>query len=257
MAIGSWGCRELRYGGLVALLFVSLGARGAAEDQIQLKSGSIVHGQITGLSGGQLTVKGHTPSGSPMQSSVYVTDIQSITMAPPAAMAELKEDASPATVIATLTPLVQEYAGLHIDWVVDAMGQLADAYESANQSDRAAAIYAQINQLYPGSPYQNAAAAGTAQLDLQQGKVDEALALLQPLVDKANQDLAPAPAEGRFYARTFLVYGQALQAQKQYAKALEAYLTVKTMFYQNPALVAQAAQLAASLRQQNPGVSVD
>jgi hypothetical protein len=29
------------------------------------------------------------------------------------------------------------------------------------------------------------------------------------------------------------------------------------MFYQNPALVAQADQLASALRQQNPGLGVD
>jgi tetratricopeptide (TPR) repeat protein len=257
MVIGSWPRRLSFFVGLAALLFLSFGTRGRAEDQIHLKSGSTVTGQITGLADGQIAVKGLTPGGQPMQSSVYVTDIQSITMAPPAAMAALKDDAPPATVIATLTPLVKEYAGLKVDWVVDAMALLADADESSGQPEQAQAVYAQINQLYPNSPYQNAAAAGTAQLDLKQGKPDAALALLQPVVDKANQDLAPSPAEGRSFARAFLVYGQALQAQKQDAKALEAYLTVETMFYQNPALVAQAGQLAASLRQQDPAVRVD
>jgi tetratricopeptide (TPR) repeat protein len=137
------------------------------------------------------------------------------------------------------------------------MAQLADAYEGAGQDDKAVATYVQINQLYPGSNHQNEAAAGLAQLDLQQGKVADALAKLQPVIDKASQDLAPSPDDARSYARAFLVYGQALQQEKENSQALEAYLAVKTMFYQNPALVAQAEKLAAALRQQNPGLGVD
>jgi tetratricopeptide (TPR) repeat protein len=152
---------------------------------------------------------------------------------------------------------VKEYAGLNTQWVIDGMARLADAYENSNQDAQAVAIYSQMNELYPNSPHQNEAAAGLAQLDLQQGKVNDALAKLQPIIDKASQDLAPSPVDARSYARAFLVYGQALQQEKEYAKALEAYLTVKTMFYQNPALVAQAEQLASTLRQQNPGIGVD
>jgi tetratricopeptide (TPR) repeat protein len=255
MVIGSWRASAC-YAGVGILLFVSLGARGLADDQIKLKAGSTVSGSISGVSDGQVTVTGKAANGSPIRLSYYLTDIQSVTMEPPAAVATLAE-AKPATVISTLEPLVKEYAGLPAGWVIDAMGELADAYGSSGQDDRAEAVYAQINQLYPNSPFQNAAVAGKAKIDLQQGKVDDAMALLQPLVAKANQNLAPSPSEGQFYARAFLVYGQALEAQKQFPKALEAFLTVKTMFYQNPTLVAQAEQLAAALRKDNPGVSVE
>jgi hypothetical protein len=80
---------------------------------------------------------------------------------------------------------------------------------------------------------------------------------LQPIIDQANQDLAPSQSEGGLYATAFLVYGQALEAQKKLEQALEAYLTVKTMFYQNPALADQADQMAKKLRDQNPGLGVE
>jgi tetratricopeptide (TPR) repeat protein len=188
--------------------------------------------------------------------TVYLSDIQSITMTPPAAMAQIK-DAPPATVIATLEPLVKEYAGLPADWVLDAMAQLGDAYDASGREDKASAVYDQINQLYPNSPYQMLAITGKARQSLTQGRLDEALATIQPIIVEANQNLAPTPSKGRLYANAFLVYGQALEAQKKLPAALEAYLTVVTMFYQNSALVEKARQLAKNLRDQNPGVGVD
>lgn len=257
MVIGFRRSQILYITGFAVTLFLALSNFGTADDEIKLKSGNTVTGQITGVSDGQIQVTIPSAAGNPVKSVVYLSDVQSVQMAPPAAMAGLKEDAPPATVIAALAPLVKEYAGLKTNWVIDAMAQLADAYESSSQDAQAVAIYSQINQLYPDSPYQNAAAAGLAQLDLQHGKTDDALAKLQPIIDKASADLAPSPEEGRSYARAFLVYGQVLQQEKQYSKALEAYLTVKTMFYQNPALVAQADRFASTLRQQNPGLGVD
>jgi tetratricopeptide (TPR) repeat protein len=92
---------------------------------------------------------------------------------------------------------------------------------------------------------------------LAQGKVDQALAAVQPVIDAANKTVSPAPADARAYASAFLVYGQILEAQKKYPAALEAYLTVKTLFYQNQALVDRAAQLVQNLRAEQPGVSVE
>ena len=79
---------------------------------------------------------------------------------------------------------------------------------------------------------------------------------MQPIIDAANKDLAPSQSDGGLYATAFMVYGQALEAQKKLDQALEAYLTVKTMFYQNPTLADQADQLAKKLRDQNPGLGV-
>ncbi len=257
MAIGFRGFHILHFTGLAASLLVAFSSRGTAEDQIQLKNGSTISGQITSVSDGQIWITTHTSSGGVAKVPAYLTDVASVQMATPGAVTSIKTDAPPATVIAALAPVVTQFAGLNAQWVIDAMAQLADAYNNANQGDKATAIYMQMSQLYPNSPHQNEAAAGLAQFDLQQGKIDDALAKLQPIIDKASQDLAPSQADAGSYARAFLVYGQALQQQKQYSKALEAYLTVKTMFYQNPALVAQAEQFASTLRQQNPGLGVD
>ena len=239
--------------GLTACLLAALGTMGSAlsDDQIVLKSGSTVTGKITGIANGQVAV--NQGAGKTV---VYLSDIRSVDMAPPAVVAQSKK-AAPAEKVGLLGPVLKVYAGLPADWVLDAMGDLADAYDAQGQGEKSAAVYAQINQLYPNSPYQKEAVVGAAKTDLQAGKIDDALSKIKPLIDQANQDIAPSPADGRLFASAFLVYGQALQQQKQYAQALEAFLTVKTMFYQSPTLVDQADQLAQALQKQNPDVSVD
>jgi len=227
-----------------------------ADDQLKKKDGKVITGQVTKVVKGQVFVTSVTANGGTATVPYYLSDIQSVAMTPPADMDKLK-GATPAAVISILEPLIQQFQGLPADWVADAMAQLADAYAASGKEDKANDIYNQINQLYPGSLYQIIAQAGKAKLDLLHGKTAEAIAAMQPLVDKANQTLAPSPAEGRSYASALLVYGQALEAQKKLAQALETYLTVKTVFYQNPILAQQADQLAAKLRQQNPELGVD
>ena len=261
----SWDVFRLRRGtsswshlALASLVFALGMAASSAEDRLIQKNGNVITGQVVGVSGGQVSVISKTPNGGVARIPYMISDLRSVEMAPPAALADVKGQSSSAVVTA-LAPLVKEYAGLPADWVLDAMGQLADAYSDLGQIDSANAIYNQINQLYPGSSYTNIAVAGQAKLLLKQGKLDQALAQIQPVITAANKDVAPSPSDGRAYASAFLVYGQILEAQKKFPEALEAYLTVKTMFYQPElaSLVAQSDELAKNLRAQNPGLGVD
>lgn len=248
-------CRFVKPAWLLVLTLVVLEFQFAAADELKKKDGSTISGQITGVADGQVMVTSRTSNGGIAQVPYYLSDIQSVTMTPPDAVTKV-QGAAPKDVITALAPVVKQYAGLPADWVVGAMAQLAEAYAAIGQTDQSLADYNQIAQLYPGSAYENEAKAGKAKLSLQQGKVNEALADVQPIIDAANKNLAPSKSEGGLYASAFLVYGQALEMQKKYQQALEAYLTVKTMFYQNPALEQQADQLAQKLRDQNPGLSI-
>jgi tetratricopeptide (TPR) repeat protein len=225
-------------------------------DMIIQKNGTKIPGHIIGVSDGQVTITSKASNGSPVTLPYSISDIQSVIMDPPPEFLATKGQ-PPAQVVAALAPLVKSYAGLPADWVVDAMGALADAYTTLNQDDQASAIYAQINQLYPNSPYTNLAVAGQAKVQLAQGHADQALATIQPVIDAANKTVAPSAPDARAYASAFLVYGQILEAQNKAPEALEAYLTVKTMFYQNQTLVDQSDQLVKNLEAHNPGVSVD
>ncbi len=257
MAIGSLASHDLfRFVRLVALSFVLLGLRSYAEDSITKKDGTIISGQIIGVSNGQVTVSSRTLSGGTAKVPYYITDLQSVSMAMPVDVAKA-QGGSPAAIITALEGPVKQFAGLRVDWVVNSMAQLADAYAASGQADKSLALYSQISQLYPGSVYEIPAKTGKAKLDLQAGKIPEALAVVEPIVKEANKNLAPSQAEGGLYANAFIVYGQVLEALKRPQDALEAYLTVKTMFYQNAALADQADQLAKKLREKNPDLGVD
>src|SRR5471032_1558877 len=111
--------------GRSALLLVIIGSfLPLRADEIVKKNGTIVDGQITGISSGQIGI-----TIGAARSVVYLSDVQSVTMTPPAAMAKL-DSATPEAKISILEPLVKQYAGLPADWVLDAMGQLADAYDA-------------------------------------------------------------------------------------------------------------------------------
>jgi tetratricopeptide (TPR) repeat protein len=259
MVIGSLILRRpIRSALLIALAFILLVFRLVADDQIVKKDGTIISGQIMSASDGQAMIQTHTSTGGIAKFPVLITDIKSITMAAPAAVTTAEAPGvSAANLITALEPQVKQFAGLPADWVVDAMARLADADVAEGHPDNALAIYNQILTLYPGSNYIPVAQAGKAAMSLKAGKIPEALAVVQPIVDQANKNIAPSPSEGALYARAFLVYGQALEAQKKPQQALEAYLTVTTMFYQNPALVDQATQLAKNLRDQNQGLGIE
>jgi tetratricopeptide (TPR) repeat protein len=244
--------------GVVALASACVTLRAVADDQIVETNGQTVTGQITGVSGGAATILTRTSTGGTAQFPVMISDIKSITMdAPP----EVKQAETPGTapndVIHALEGPANQYAGLPAKWVVDAMAQLGDAYSQVGQTDKALGIYNKIGSLYPGSPYVNIANASRAQVDVDAGKIDDALAIVGPIVEKANSDLAPSPFDGSTYARAFIVYGRVMAAQKKLPQALEAFLTVKTMFYQNPSSVAEADHYAQDLRSKNPGLGVD
>ncbi len=243
---------------LFSLAFITLVLRSLADDQITKNDGNVINGRITSVSDGQITMEFHTSSGGIAKIPYYISDIKSISMAVPPEVAKVQGDGvAPGTVIAALEPVVKQFAGLPVNWVVSAMSQLADAYEQVGQLDQALAVYNKISALYPGSAYENVAKAGKAKLSLEQGKIDEALAAVQPIIDQADKDIAPSPSDGALYANAFLVRGQVYEAQKKPQQALEDYLTVKTMFYQNPALAAQAEKLAGNLRDHNPGLGIE
>jgi tetratricopeptide (TPR) repeat protein len=236
---------------LIGLTLVFTAVCLTADDQILKKDGTTISGQIISVSDGQVTVQSTTSRGGIAKVPYPLSDIKSVSMA------VATPGTPPSAVIAALEPEVAQFAGLPSDWVVGAMAQLAEAYAAQGQADRALATYNQIVQLYPGSIYENVAKAGKAEMSLKAGKIDDALATVQPIVDQANKNIAPSPTDGALYAKAFLVYGQVLEKQAKPQQALEAYLTVTTMFYQNPALVGQADQLAKSLRDRNPGIGID
>jgi tetratricopeptide (TPR) repeat protein len=248
----AWAC-------LISLAALCLTLRVVADDQIVKKNGDVISGRITGVTNGGAMIESKAPSGGVAKFPVLLADIKSVNMAVPPEVAKVQATGTPpGEVIAALETPVRTFAGLPAPWVADAMAQLGDAYSQVGQTDKALAVYDEIARLYPdpNSPYILLSEASKAQVSLDAGKIDEAMKGVQPIVDKANEDIAPSPINGSAYAKAFIVYGRGLTAEKKLPEALEAFLTVKTMFYQNPALVAEADHYAKDLRDKNKGLGV-
>lgn len=243
---------------MIALAFMGLVLRGVADDHIVKTDGTVIPGTVISISGNQAMVKTVTSRGGEGKIPVPLSEIKSAIMATPAAVVKAETPGTaPEAVVAALEPQIKQFAGLPADWIVDAMAQLAQAYAALNQPEKALAAYNQIDTVYPGSKYHVQAIAGKAEMSLKAGKYDEALAAVQPIIDEANKNIAPSPAEGATYAHAFLVYGSVLEAKNQPQPALEAFLTVKTMFYQNSNLVTEADRRAKAIRDKNPGIGID
>jgi tetratricopeptide (TPR) repeat protein len=167
-----------------------------ADDQIIKKDGTVIPGTVLSVSDGQVMFESRTSNGGVVKLPYYLTDIKTVNMAAPDEVTKVQAAGTdPAAVIAALDPQIKKFAGLPADWVVVAMAQLGDAYTQAGQTDKAIAAYKQISQFYPGSAYEKLANAGLADLDFKAGKIDDAMAILQPIIDQANKDIAPSPTD--------------------------------------------------------------
>ena len=223
-----------------------------AQDKITLNSGEAYNGKILEVSNGQATIQ--VPQG---KIPLRLATIAKVDMDTPAEVASARKATDPKKQLQLLAPLINRYQGLPVGWVVEALGMAAEAYSALGDNAKATAIYENMLKLYPNSVYEARAKAGLAGQALAAGDAAKALSMVQPLIKEADKSLLPGHAEGEAYGAAYLVQGQAQEKQGKYADALTSYLTVVTVFHQNPS-VAQAAQKAAdTLRQTHPDVIVE
>jgi tetratricopeptide (TPR) repeat protein len=224
---------------------------GVAQDKITFKDGRTQQGQITGYANGGVSF--NLGSGTVQ---FPLATIDKIEMKAPAEVAAVQASDG-AKAVSVLEPWVTKFKGLNVDWIVDAMAKMAEAYTADSKPDKAEAVYIEMSQLYVNNRYSTKAQAGLARSALSNQKPDEALRLLEPLITAAQRSLTAPATESRFYGEAFLLQGQALEAQGKVPEALESYLTVTTVFYHDEAITKKAGDAAAALRQKNPNLVVN
>ena len=237
-------------------LALFLGGEARADDTLTRIDGGTLSGQVTGVRDGQVQIKvGEGALALPL------TQVKSVDMAAPAALAEAKDPATkPERVIAITTPLVAAYEGLPAPWVIEAMSLQGNAYAALDQLDKSNATFAELKKLYGESASTGASALpakiGLARNALKQGHNDEAAALLQPVIEAARGTLAHSPAENAALGGAFLLYGRVLEAKGDAVGALNAYLTTTALFNRSEAAVAEAKTRADALRAAHPGLTI-
>ncbi|PTY04467.1 hypothetical protein DB346_03260 [Verrucomicrobia bacterium LW23] len=239
----------------VGLALLVAGTSLHAQDKIVRNDGSVLQGVVQGY-----TVKDGAGTISFNVNGAVIgvpsRDVNKVEMQTPPEVARSKTQ-TPADRIKMLTPVVAKFKGLPAEWVTEAMAEIARAHVELGQESQSMAIYEEMEKLYPNNRFRIQAAAGKAEMAVRAGKHDEALKIVQPIIEQANKSLSPNDDDARLYANAFLVRGRALQAQGKNAEALEAYLTVVTTLYQNEDAAKKAEDLAAKLRQSNPNLIVN
>jgi len=234
----------------VVVALVSATSTAWAQDKIFFKDGKDQEGRITKVANNRVFMR--IPSG---EIPYPITNIERIDMPPPAQLAKAAGLPAPQQ-ISLLEPLVQQFRGLPVAWLVDAMGQLAAAYSDTNQGDKAMALYKEIQSSFPGSKFEMVAKTGLARERLKDNDISGALALLKPVIEESNKTLMPTRSDSRIFADAYIVRGMALEKNSMDDQALESYLAVVTIFYHNPRALAEAQQKADELRAKNPKAMV-
>lgn len=246
-------CRRLKLNCLflAGALFVPLA--GHAQDKIVTKTGTLT-GEITGVAA----------DGSPLLNSakgkekVPKADIIEIQMRTPEAVVTARkavEVGDWAAVEGAVKAPVAAFKGLQADWVIEALGLLADAQLAQKKNDEAKKTCDEITANYAGTPYADKAKVGLARLAIAQAeganrdaKLTEASRLLQPITASGDAVLMPDAARQRILADAFFAQGQLQEAKGQKAEALESYCKVIALYPCLPTLTAQAKGRADAIR---------
>ena len=246
-------CRRLKLNCLLLAGALFVPVLGHAQDKIVTKTGP-VSGEVTGVA----------PDGSPLINTakgrikINKSDILSIEMRTPAPVAEAREAVAAgdwAKAETAVTGPLAQFKGLQADWVIEALGILADAQIALKKNDEARKTCEEIRANYAGTPYADKASVGLARLALAQaegpareGRLAEVARLLQPILTAGSTTLMPDAARQSVLASAFLAQGQLQEARDQKAEALESYCKVIALYPVSPVVVAQAKSRADALR---------
>lgn len=221
----------------------------AAQDKITNARGETIEGKIVKV----------TPSGAPVmrmangvETAVPKETIRTIQMQAPTGLAEARKalaESQYPQVLAAIEKDAQQFAGLQVDWVIEALGLVADAYLATGKKSEAGAIYRKMETDYANSPYAVKAKVGLAKISVSVNRLPEAEAALKPILESSQKMLAPPEAEQRVFADACFVMGQLEEARGQKQEALENYMRVTTLYPLNPSLVSQAEARIKALRE--------
>ncbi|MFZ4776308.1 MAG: tetratricopeptide repeat protein [Terrimicrobiaceae bacterium] len=232
---------------LAALLLACVSPNGHAQDVVVQKDGQRREGQILGVKSDAIRIKV-----GPVETGVPMANVASVIMAAPKAYADSlaqwqKGDA--AKTLTLLTPLVENFNGLKTNWAERASALLGEVYLSAGQTEKAEAAFAGFQKLYPEAA--STADVGLARLAIAKKDFDAARVKLVPIVEKAKTLKLPDSGDSAVYGQALFLLGQVQESSGENAEALENYLLVVTLFHEDDAATAKAAERANVLKEKN------
>ncbi len=218
-----------------------------AQDVVVQKDGQRREGQILGVKSDTIRIKV-----GPAETGVPMTNVASVVMAAPKAYTDALaqwQKADAAKTLLLLTPLVENFNGLPTKWAERASALLGEVYLSAGQTEKAEAAFASFQKLYPEAA--STADVGLARLAIAKKDFDAARVKLVPIVEKAKTLKLPDSGDSAVYGQALFLLGQVQESSGENAEALENYLLVVTLFHEDEAVAAKAAEQANLLKEKN------
>ena len=234
-----------RASAILTALFSVFATSAWAQDAVVQKDGQRREGQILGIRADTLRIKV-----GPVETTIPMTNVASVTMAPPQAFNDSlaswqKGDA--AKTLSTLKPLVETFMGLPTNWAERATALLGEVYLASGQTAEAETIYKNFQKFYPNAGI--FADVGLAHLAIEKKEFGVAREKLAPIVEAAKSKKLPESGESAVYGQALYLMGQVQEASAENAQALENYLLVVTLFHEDKAVVAKAEERANVLKQ--------
>ncbi len=217
-----------------------------AQDLVVQKSDKASRpGQILGVRDGTVRLKV-----GPVETGIPLSNVASVTMAPPKAYdqaLELWQKGDAAKTLAVLEPLVKNFSGLPTKWAMRASALLGEVFLSLNQVDKAEAAFANFQKLYPDAG--SSADVGLARLAIEKKEFAKARTLLVPIVEQAKATKFADSSTSAIYGQALYLLATVQESSAEKAEALENYLLAVTLFHEDPVVVAKATERANALKE--------
>ncbi len=160
--------------------------------------------------------------------------------------------------LADLRPVADTFRGLPTEWAQQSLAAVGSSYLEKNDLARAEAAFNDYRRYYPNAPG-NKLLLGVAQARIAFAKNNapqarQALDAITPAALKAPAEVTRT--DGATYGQAFYLRARMQERDGNFQGALEDYLRVVTLFYQDPALTARAQKGADDLRAAHKGLAV-
>ena len=231
---------------LLAAAILALPVASTAQDLVTFKDGQKREGVITGVRAGSVRMKI-----GPAETAIPLSSIQSVSMPAPtdyASAVEAWQKADAATALPLLETLAASFEGLPVAWAERTSSLLPEVYLSEGRAEDAEKAFAKFQQLYPDSG--SSSDLLLARMAISKNNFSTARGKLEPIVAEARQTLLPAGPKAAAMSQALFLMGQVHENAGEKSEALENYLLVTTLFKNDPASVARAADRARLLEEE-------
>lgn len=227
----------------------SISSSGVNADELVLKNGQVVTGDIVGFSGGSIQIK--IASGEIAHNQA---NVQEIRMPVPDAYKEgldAYNQQDYATALAKLKPVADKFKGLDTEWAQQTTALMGDLYLSVNDVSSAETAFQDFQKLYPDVQGASRSVIGMARIDVLNKKYAEAKEKLEPIATQALSQPGVSSLEGAAYGQAFYLLGQIHEAEGNNELALQNYLRTVAVFPQDKVALANAQERAEAIRKEN------